>query len=312
MGKFLCFVVLQLLAWGVTGAGSATVSAQSTPPPTQASTPTIDFVGASYTADHFVFCIDRSCSMGWATNFPQLKQQINASLGQLPPGSSFSIVAFNETTLTYSSTLALATPLSIFLGQEFVNSLVPEGLTCITSAVLSAQAIAAPGLATGSAAVILIADGAPVCGGGMTPAASLAAITAGNTPAVAIHTVLIPSAATDSTSFNYVLSIAAQNGGTFQVYGSPPSPFLRGDANGDGAVNVPDASRILGVGLGLSNAPICRLAADANGDNAFTPIADAIFLLSYLFLPSVTSLPAPFPQCDAVGGVLSCAVTNCP
>ena len=305
------------VCWLLVGAGviavwSSPISAQSSPPPTQANTPTIEFGGLSYTADHFVFCIDRSCSMGWSTNFPLLKQEINASIDQLPLGSSFSIVAFNETTMSYSSTLALATPIAVFLGQEFVNSLDPEGSTCVTSAVLEAQAIAAPGLAIGSAAVIVITDGATFCGGLLDPASSLDEISSANSAAVPIHTVFVTSGSADSTSFSYLTSLAVQNGGTFQIFGDPPPAILRGDANGDGTVNLPDASRILGVGLGLTDDPICRDAADTNADHAVTPIADAIFLLSYLFLPSVSTLPAPFPQCDVIGGVLGCEVTSCP
>lgn len=78
-------------------------------------------------------------------------------------------------------------------------------------------------------------------------------------------------------------------------------PFIRGDANVDGMVDLGDAIRILdflfptmpstGTMLGLS----CRDAGDANDDEA-VDLSDAIYVLGYLF-SGAPPPPAPFPNC---------------
>ncbi len=74
-----------------------------------------------------------------------------------------------------------------------------------------------------------------------------------------------------------------------------PRHFLRGDLNGDGAVNISDPSYLLNwLFLGGPALP-CQAAGDANGDSA-VDVSDAIFLLNFLFLGG----PAPrdpFPAC---------------
>jgi predicted GH43/DUF377 family glycosyl hydrolase len=99
----------------------------------------------------------------------------------------------------------------------------------------------------------------------------------------------------------------------------PPAglgPFLRGDANGDAAVNIADASFGLNFLFLGGGEPPCKAAADANGDGA-VDIADASFTLNFLFLGG-REPPAPFPGCgrSAEGGdaALGCAVPSagCP
>ncbi len=70
------------------------------------------------------------------------------------------------------------------------------------------------------------------------------------------------------------------------------TPFLRGDANGDGAVHVTDAVVVLEALLGTMT-PACDSALDAN-DDAVVEISDAIYLLAYLFQFGPPP-PAPFP-----------------
>lgn len=83
--------------------------------------------------------------------------------------------------------------------------------------------------------------------------------------------------------------------------------FLRGDANTDGAVDVADASRIMGWLFLGNDAPSCERTADANGDNEVT-ITDVTKLLNFLFLGG-TAPVAPFPQCgtEQTRALLSCA-----
>ena len=86
---------------------------------------------------------------------------------------------------------------------------------------------------------------------------------------------------------------------TFDIV-SPDFLFLRGDANGDGAIDVADAVRILNV-LFLGEAVgSCPAALDFNGDSD-TDIADAISSLSYLFSDGAPPV-APHPECGTVPG----------
>ena len=58
--------------------------------------------------------------------------------------------------------------------------------------------------------------------------------------------------------------------------------FRRGDANGDGAVNVADATAIIDLLFDGEASPGCMDAADANGD-ARLDLSDAMLLLLHLF-----------------------------
>lgn len=89
--------------------------------------------------------------------------------------------------------------------------------------------------------------------------------------------------------------------------------FRRGDANQDGQINIADPVLILGH-LFSGTVPGCLAALDTN-DSEGVDIADAVSAIDYLFLPSVTTLPAPFPGCglDPTPGSLSCdLVSGCP
>jgi parallel beta-helix repeat protein len=72
----------------------------------------------------------------------------------------------------------------------------------------------------------------------------------------------------------------------------PPSQFLRGDANGDGAIDLADVLKTLFV-LYDGVATDCRDSLDSNDDGALD-IADATRLLEYLFTAG-PALPPPFP-----------------
>ncbi len=71
------------------------------------------------------------------------------------------------------------------------------------------------------------------------------------------------------------------------------SPFIRGDANGDGSSNLTDSITILGSLFSPGGPPLlCRDAADCNDDGGVN-LADAIYLLSYLFIPGFPAPPPP-------------------
>jgi hypothetical protein len=83
--------------------------------------------------------------------------------------------------------------------------------------------------------------------------------------------------------------------------------FRRGDANGDGAVDISDPLRILFALFAGAPPLACADAADANDDGA-PDIADPVFLLDSLFL-GAGALPLPGPGCgiDPTDDALDCA-----
>lgn len=106
--------------------------------------------------------------------------------------------------------------------------------------------------------------------------------------------------------------------GPFELHvdfeGTPEGPFVRGDCNADGSVNLADAIRLLlhVFPEGLPPAMTCGDACDANDDGALQ-ISDAVMVLGFLFDPSVTALPAPWPNCgaDASGDAIDCTRPTC-
>jgi hypothetical protein len=84
------------------------------------------------------------------------------------------------------------------------------------------------------------------------------------------------------------------------------SSFLRGDSNGDGGVNIADASTTLSYLFQSGSIP-CADAADAN-DSGALDIADAIYALAYLFTAGPPPPPPhPVPGTDPTADPLDCA-----
>lgn len=90
--------------------------------------------------------------------------------------------------------------------------------------------------------------------------------------------------------------------------GSPPLPFVRGDANADGRTNITDAIAILSpLFLGGVEVP-CLDAADVNDDGKRN-VTDAVALLQHLFLGEPPP-PPPTGECGVDptrGDALDCA-----
>ncbi len=85
------------------------------------------------------------------------------------------------------------------------------------------------------------------------------------------------------------------------------APFVRGDVNQDGTVDIADAVRCLGyLFAGQESVAECLDSADVN-DSGLVDIADPIYLLAYLFAKAASPV-APFPACgeDRPGDDLSC------
>ncbi|MBI4606357.1 MAG: DUF362 domain-containing protein [Planctomycetes bacterium] len=86
----------------------------------------------------------------------------------------------------------------------------------------------------------------------------------------------------------------------------PPASFIRGDANGDGDLDISDPIGVLrALFLGTGTIP-CEDAADANDDGRID-LADAVFSLGHLFLGGPAP-PAPFPAAgsDPTADELGC------
>ncbi|MFQ5653144.1 MAG: FG-GAP-like repeat-containing protein [Planctomycetota bacterium] len=89
----------------------------------------------------------------------------------------------------------------------------------------------------------------------------------------------------------------------------PPIPFFRGDVNGDGQIDVADAVYLLlYLFLPGSPAPVCLDSADMD-DGGVLDIGDPIALLDYLFHSGGTPPAPPFPGCG-VDPTSDCLV-NC-
>jgi hypothetical protein len=94
--------------------------------------------------------------------------------------------------------------------------------------------------------------------------------------------------------------------------GEAAARFLRGDANGDGRVDISDpVATLLALFLGGPGLQ-CADAGDANDDGAID-VADAIFGLNALFTGGRPP-PEPFPDCgeDPTADGLGCAGGGCP
>ena len=94
--------------------------------------------------------------------------------------------------------------------------------------------------------------------------------------------------------------------------GIPPMiPFIRGDANADGVLNIADA--LYGLAYLFQGGPVvCKDAVDVDDDGALT-ISDPITVALYLFASG--SPPAsPFPNCDVDQTLdgLDCNYPPCP
>ncbi|MFN0058624.1 MAG: hypothetical protein ACKVX7_09235 [Planctomycetota bacterium] len=105
------------------------------------------------------------------------------------------------------------------------------------------------------------------------------------------------------------------NSGCAYVYRleSVPAEFLRGDANGDLAVNIGDAIWLLSYFFTDGAPPPCAKAGDSNHDSALD-LGDAIYVLNYLLLAG-SPPAAPFPSCgtDPTFSSLCCdPLVSCP
>lgn len=99
--------------------------------------------------------------------------------------------------------------------------------------------------------------------------------------------------------------------GTILLVPEPGVPFLRGDCNGDGVINIVDPI-FLGMALFSGAGPIaCEAACDFNADGVLN-IADGAYGFHYLFAGGPPP-PGPFPVCGIDQNGLDCvSFTGCP
>jgi hypothetical protein len=91
---------------------------------------------------------------------------------------------------------------------------------------------------------------------------------------------------------------AAFSDGSSAVY-IAVTPFIRGDANADGAVDLSDAVSVLLRLFAGGREPDCGKSSDAD-DSGEVEITDAVAVLEYLFLDGSCPV-APFPACGIDG-----------
>jgi hypothetical protein len=96
-----------------------------------------------------------------------------------------------------------------------------------------------------------------------------------------------------------------------------PPPFIRGDANGDGDINITDVVYVINELFRGAPPSRCPAAADANGDGT-RDISDPIYILQYTFLGGRPP-PEPFPRCGVAPadetlpclGTIACGGCDC-
>lgn len=260
----------------------------------------IEYFGADFSADCFVWCIDRSASMGWNGALQTVQAETTDAINQLDPVQELGLVAFSSNTVIFTLDPIPAIPANQAAAIGFLNSLVASGSTCMEFALLSSLDIAEASTLP-DRAILLVYDGPPICNGTDTSAAVLANVTSNNLEFIPIHVIYL---GTDAAGVAFGQQLAALNNGSFlQVPGGggPSDLFLRGDADHDGNVDgLVDALFILAYQFTQgSPEPPCLDAADVDDDGTINGIVDALALLGYQFSGGE---PPPFP------GPISCGL----
>jgi hypothetical protein len=91
----------------------------------------------------------------------------------------------------------------------------------------------------------------------------------------------------------------------------PTPEFRRGAVNDDAEIDISDPFSLLLYLFQTAPEPSCLEAADAT-DDGIVNLADALYVLNYLFLGG-PALPLPFVDCglDPTPDTLGCAFADC-
>ncbi|MBN1419278.1 MAG: hypothetical protein JXP34_10905 [Planctomycetes bacterium] len=92
---------------------------------------------------------------------------------------------------------------------------------------------------------------------------------------------------------------------SFRIEESPAAPFIRGDLDGSGQLEIGDAIQVLEY-LYMGRILACPKSADAN-DSGLVDLADAVYLLNFIFA-SGSAPPPPYPErgADPTPDLLPC------
>ena len=89
---------------------------------------------------------------------------------------------------------------------------------------------------------------------------------------------------------------------TIAVFGRELSagvgPFIRGDVNGDGALDIADASFVFNYLFLGGEGSTCVSAMNSNAEDGPPNLTAGVFLLNFLFMGG-SAPPAPYPECDS-------------
>ena len=169
---------------------------------------TISFYGGEYEGDGFFWCLDKSCSMGWAGELDQLKSEMSQSIAGLTENSEFSIVAFSSGHIVWSPFPKDANTANRAAGTAWVNALNADGATCLAPAGVEIVNISNMSNEPNKQ-ILILSDGEPNCPG---PSETIAAITGANWQHTPVNTIYIAS---DNSGITFMQQLAAMNGGTF-------------------------------------------------------------------------------------------------
>lgn len=297
LGRPVCLVLLLLSI----AAGTPSILAQT-------SSTDIQFFGATIPGEDFVWCLDRSGSMGWFGDFEEMQIEVSATLSTLTPSHEFSLVYCREYSTSWSPTLRVATPMEIDAATLWLGSFLPMGPLYLVEGLAQSISIAE---ASPNGSVILVGDGDIGVSVVTPPESILADIISVNPNMVPIHTVYMGPWETPSLA-EYFQSIASQSGGTF-VDTNPPR-FRRGDANNDDVVDISDGIFLLAsYFIPGSPPPQCESSADTD-DSGAVELVDAIVLIQSFFVPSAPPIAAPRSSCaiDPTPDALTCTASPCP
>ncbi|MFP6631072.1 MAG: hypothetical protein VCD16_00385 [Planctomycetota bacterium] len=75
-------------------------------------------------------------------------------------------------------------------------------------------------------------------------------------------------------------------------------PFIRGDVNGDGALDIADASFVFNYLFLGGEGSTCVSAMNSNAEDGPPNLTAGVFLLNFLFMGG-SAPPAPYPECDS-------------
>ena len=173
----------------------------------------IVFYGSVYEGDAFFWCLDRSGSMGWGGAWPILRDQVRSAIEELSDEAEFGVVAYGSDTQLWSQVPRAATREARVSAQAWLETLEPEGGTCLLPAAETLLELARASEHDDPIGFI-VSDGLPFCQGVDTSDACLQLIPAANVPPVVVHTVYLSA---DAPGTEFLRELATRLGGSFRL-----------------------------------------------------------------------------------------------